>query len=161
MITGIVTVMFSFPVATNPSKTRCSLSRTWLEDANTDKKDWNNVDTGGVEAKDLACADAVRLLEQVPLNEKGTKRVTVPSASALQIQNLLAIAVGIAQVVSGFFLNKSLSRRARTAAIGSAIGATVLQALGILSLGTFIFVMYALAFSAASRVIWPREAPRG
>lgn len=161
MITGIVTVMFSFPVAANPSRTRCALSRTWLEDANTDKKDWNNVDTGGVEPKDLPCADAVRLLEQVPLNEEGTEKVRVPSASALQIQNLLAVAVGIGQVVSGFFLNKSLSRRARVAAIAFAVAATVLQALGILSLGAFLFVMYALAFSAASREIWPRAVPRG
>ena len=161
MIVGLVSVMFSLPVVLGPAKARCQVSRTWLDDANTDKKDWNNVDTGGVNAKDLACADAARLAEQVPLNEKGTKRIRVPSESALRIQNALAAAMGVGQTAAGFVVNRSLSRRARMVAIGLAVAGTLLQVLGILSLGVFVFVVYAFALSPASREIWPRPAPRG
>jgi hypothetical protein len=157
MIVGLVSVLFSFPVATDPAKARCTLGRTWLDDANTDKKDWNNVDTGGVEVKDLPCPDAIRLAEQVPTNEKGTKMIKVPSDSALQIQNAIAMALGAGQAASGFYVVRSMSRRARMAAIGLSVAGTVIQVLGILSLGVFVFVVYAFAFSPASREIWPRE----
>jgi hypothetical protein len=161
MIVGLVSVMFSLPVMLGPAKARCTLSRTWLDDANTDKKDWNNVDTGGTIAKDLPCPDAIRLAGQIPLNEKGTKKVTVPGESALQIQNALAAAMGFGQAAAGFIVNRTLSRRARMVAIGLSVAGTVLQVLGILSLGVFVFVVYAFAFSPASREIWPRAAPRG
>src|SRR5262245_22372372 len=94
MIVGFASVMFSLPVAMNPAKARCTLSRQWLDDANTDKKEWNNVDTAGVKAKDLPCADAIRLVAQVPRNEKGTKKIVVPSESALKIQNTVALLLG-------------------------------------------------------------------
>jgi len=161
MIVGLVSVMFSLPVVLGPAKARCQLGRTWLDNANTDKKDWNNVDTGGTNAKDLPCPDAIRLAEQIPLNEKGTKKVTVPGESALRLQNALAAAMGVGQAVSGFFVVRTLSRPARMAALGLSVAGTVLQVLGILSLGVFVFVVYAFAFSAASREIWPRESPRG
>jgi hypothetical protein len=157
MIVGAVSVMFSVPIVLGPAKAQCTLSRTWLDDANTDKKDWNNVDTGGQKAKDVPCPDAVRLAEQVPTNEKGTKRIRVPSESALQIQNLLAVGLGAGQAASGFYVIRTLSRRARMAAIILSVAGTVIQVLGILSLGVFVFVVYAFAFSPASREIWPRE----
>ena len=158
MIVGFVSVMFSLPVALNPAKAQCTLSRQWIDNANTDKKEWNNVDTGGVKAKELPCADAVRLAAQIPRNEKGTKTIVVPSESALQIQNSIAVAVGAGQAVSGFFVIRSMSRRARIAAIAFSVAGTVIQVLGILSLGAFVFVVYAFSFSPASREIWPREA---
>jgi hypothetical protein len=157
MIVGAVSVMFSVPIVLGPAKAQCTLGRTWLDDANTDKKDWNNVDTGGQKAKDVPCPDAVRLAEQVPTNEKGTKRIRVPSESALQIQNLLAVGLGAGQAASGFYVIRTLSRRARMAAIILSVAGTVIQVLGILSLGVFVFVVYAFAFSPASREIWPRE----
>jgi hypothetical protein len=157
MIVGAVSVMFSVPIVLGPAKAQCTLSRTWLDDANTDKKDWNNVDTGGQKAKDVPCPDAVRLAEQVPTNEKGTKKIRVPSESALQIQNLLAVGLGAGQAASGFYVIRTLSRRARMAAIILSVAGTVIQVLGILSLGVFVFVVYAFAFSPASREIWPRE----
>jgi hypothetical protein len=161
MIVGLVSVMFSLPVMLDPAKARCQLSRTWLDDANSDKKDWNNVDTGGTAAKELPCPDAIRLAEQIPLNEKGTKKVTVPGESPLKIQNGLAVAMGAGQAASGYFVIRTLSRRARIAAIALSVAGTVLQVLGILSLGVCVFVVYAFAFSPASRQIWPREAPHG
>ena len=160
MIVGVVSVLFSVPVAMNPAKARCTLSRAWVEDANTDKKDWNNVDAAGRAAKDIPCAEAIPLAGQVPLNEKGTKMVTVPGESTLQWQNGLAVAMGAGQAASGFYVVRSMSRRARIAAIALSVAGTVLQVLGILSLGVFVFVVYAFTLSPASRQIWPREAPR-
>jgi hypothetical protein len=161
MIVGAVSVMFSLPVMLNASSARCQLSRSWIDQANKDKKEWNNVDTGGQKAKDVPCPDAVRLAQQIPRNEKGTKKVTVPSESALQTQNTVAAVMGAGQAVSGFYLIRSLGRWARNAAIAFSGVGLILQVLGILSLGAFVFAVYALAFSPASREIWPREAPRG
>ena len=156
MIVGLVSVLFSAPIVMDPAKARCTLSRNWLDDANTDKKEWNNIDTGGQKAKDLPCADAIRLAEQVPTNEKGTKKIKVPTESALQIQNALAVALGSGQAVAGFFVVRTLSRMARIVAIGLSVFGTMFQVLGILSLGVFVFVVYAFTFSPASREIWPR-----
>jgi hypothetical protein len=161
MIVGAVSVLFSLPVMLNGSGARCQLSRSWIEQANKDKKDWNNVDTGGQKTKDIPCPDAVRLAQQVPLNEKGTRKISVPSESALQTQNAVAAVIGAGQAVSGFYLIRTLGRWARNTAIGSSAAGIILQILGILSLGVFAFVVYAFAFSPASREIWPREGPRG
>ena len=157
MIVGVVSVMFSFPVVMGPADARCQLSRRVIDDANTDKKDWNNVDTGAQKAKDLSCPDAIRLAEAVPLNEKGTKKVAVPGESALRIQNVVAMVLGAGQAASGFFVVRSLSRRARNAAMAFSAAGIILQVLGILSLGVFVFVVYAFAFSPASREVWPKE----
>jgi hypothetical protein len=160
MIVGAASVLFSLPVVLNPSSARCQLSRAYIEQANKDKKDWNNVDTGGQKAKDVPCADAVRLAQQIPLNEKGTKKISVPSESALSTQNTVAAVMGAGQAVSGFSLIRSLGRWARNAAIGFSAAGIILQVLGILSLGVFVFVVYAFAFSPASRELWPREGPQ-
>jgi len=159
MITGFVSVMFSLPVMLNAGSARCRLSRTFIDQANNDKKDWNNVDTGGQKAKDVPCDDAVRLAKEIPRNEKGTRKIPIPSESALATQNTIAAVMGGGSAVAGFYLIRSLSRWSRNAAIGFSGAGLILQVLGILSLGTFVFVAYALAFSPASREIWPREGP--
>ena len=161
MIVGAVSVMFSLPVMLNPASARCQLSRAYIEQANKDKKEWNNVETDRPKAKDVPCADAVRLAQQIPLNEKGTKKVTVPSESALKTQNTIAAVMGAGQAVSGFYLIRSLSRWSRNAALGFSAAGIILQILGILSLGVFVFVVYAFTFSPAGRELWPREAPSG
>ena len=162
MIIGFVSVMFSLPVMLNAASARCQLSRSFIDQANTDKKDWNNVDTGGQKAKDVPCPDAVRLAQQIPDNEKRTKKIIVPSESVLGTRNTVAAVIGAGQAASGFYLIRSLSRWSRNAAIAfSAVAGTLLPVLGILSLGVFVFVVYALALSPVSREIWPRNAPRG
>jgi hypothetical protein len=159
MITGAASVMFSVPVILDSAGARCQLSRSYIDQANKDKKDWNNVDTGGQKARAVPCADAVRLAQQIPRNEKGTKKIPVPSESGLSTQNFVAAVMGVGQAVAGFFLIRSLGRMARNAAIGFSGVGLILQVLGILSLGVFVFVAYALAFSPASREVWPREGP--
>ena len=160
MIIGFVSVMFSVPVILDAAGARCQLTRSFVDQANKDKKDWNNVDTGGQKAKDIPCPDAIRLAQQIPLNEKNTKKVKVPSESALSTQNFVAAVMGVGQAVSGFYLIRSLSRWSRNASIAFSALGLILQVLGILSLGAFVFVVYALTFSPASREVWPREGPQ-
>ena len=157
LIVGAVTIMFSAPVVLDPANARCHLARTWLDDANTDSKAWNNVDTGGQKAKDLACPDAIRLVGQIKLKEKGTKTASLPSDSALKIQNGVAIVMGLGQGVAGVLVLRSLSRGARNVAIAFSAFGIVLQILGIFSLLVFVFVVYAFTFSTASRDLWPKE----
>ena len=156
VIVGLVSVMFSAPVVLDPANARCHLARTWLDDANTDKKEWNNVDTGGQKAKDLACPDAIRLAGQIKLKEKGTKTASVPGDSTLKSQNAIAVLMGIGQAGAGVLLMRSLGRGARNAAIAFSAFGIILQILGIFSLLVFAFVVYAFTFSPASRELWPK-----
>ncbi|HYH50041.1 MAG TPA: hypothetical protein VEG38_10895, partial [Acidimicrobiia bacterium] len=88
---GLASLMFSLPVVFNPSSARCHLARTWIDQANDDKKDWNNVDIGGREPKDVPCDEALVLADGIRVKEKEPdKTASVPSESALQIQNALA-----------------------------------------------------------------------
>jgi len=158
MVTGLASLVFSLPVVMDPSSAQCHLSRTWIDDANTDKKDWNNVDTGGRKPDDLGCDEAVRLADGIRLKEKDpSKTATVPSDSALRIQNVMASLLGVGQGIAGFFVMRKLSRQARSMALGFSGAGIILQVLGIISLGVFAFVVYALAFSPASREIWPKQ----
>jgi hypothetical protein len=156
LVVGFGAVMQSVPVVIDSAGARCRLSRTWLDDANTDQKAWNNVDTGGRKGKDLSCADAIRLADRIPLKEKGTSTASVPGEAALRIQVAIAILMGLGQAISGSMVLRRLSRPARTAAIAfSAIG-IVLRVLGPISLGVFALVVYAFVFSPASKEIWPK-----
>ena len=160
MITGFASVMFSVPVVLDAAGAQCQLSRSYIDQANKDKKEWNNVDTAGKKAKEVPCADAVALAKQIPRNEKGTKKIPVPSESGLSTQTFIAAVMGAGQAIAGFYLIRSLGRWARNAAIGFSAISLILQVLGVLSLGTFVFVAYALVFSPVSREVWPREGPQ-
>jgi hypothetical protein len=157
VIVGAVSILFSIPVVADPASTRCHLARTWINDANTDSKEWNNVDTGAQEAKDLACPDALRFAGQIKLKENGTKTASVPSASALKIQNAVAVFTGLGQAAAGLLLLRSMSRAARNAAIAFSAFGILLQILGIFSMLVFAFVVYAFMFSPASRELWPKD----
>jgi hypothetical protein len=161
VIVGAVSVLFSAPVVLDPANTRCHLARTWLNDANTDTKAWNNVDTGGQKATDLGCADAIRLAGQIKLKEQGTKTASVPGESALKLQNAVAMLLGFGQAAAGVLLLRSMSRGARNAALAFSAFGIVLQILGIFSMLVFAFVVYAFTFSPASRELWPKEPRDG
>lgn len=157
MIVGIATVFFSLPVVFDPAKYRCQLSRVRIDDANTDKKDWNNVDTGGQPVEDLPCSDAVRLAPEIPVDQKG-KKFPLPGESALQAQNAVAVALGLGQAIAGFSVIRTLNRRARIVAVVlSVIAGFFFPVLSLLSVGVLAFVTYAFVFSPASREVWPRE----
>lgn len=157
MIVGVATAFFSLPVVFGPAKYQCQLSRVKIDDANTDKKDWNNVDTGGQKAQDVPCADAVRLAPEIPVDQKG-KKFPLPSEWALQAQNGVAAALGLGQAIAGFSVIRSLNRRARIVAVVlSLIAGFFFPVLSLLSVGVLVFVTYAFVFSPASREVWPRE----
>jgi len=157
VVVGFGTVMLSAPAVADAAGARCHLSRTWIDDANTDNKTWNNVDTGGRKGKDLPCADAIRLAGQIRLKEKGTSTATVPGEVALRIQASLASLMGLGQGISGVLVLRRLSRRARSAAIAFSAFGIVLRVLGIISLVAFVFVVYAFAFSPAGKELWGKE----
>ncbi|MDQ1518342.1 MAG: hypothetical protein QOE80_4172 [Actinomycetota bacterium] len=156
LISGFGSVMLTAPGVIDPAGARCTLARGWLDQANTDKKTWNNVDTGGRKAKDLTCPEAVRLAGQIRLHEKSTGTTTIPGDGAVRLQAILAVVVGLGQALSGSIVLRRLSRKARTAAIAFSIPGIVLGPLGPVSLGVFVFVAYALAVSGASKALWPK-----
>lgn len=158
LVIGLASVMFSLPVVLDPSAARCQLARTWIDQANDDKKDWNNVDIGGRKPKDVPCAEAIPLADNIRTKEKEPeKTATVPGEGVLRIQNVLAVVMGAGQAACGFFVLRKLSRPARNMALGFSGAGIILQVLGIFSLIVFAFVFYAFTFSPASREIWPKE----
>jgi hypothetical protein len=157
MIVGAVTVMFSLPAMLDGANARCHLARARVNQANTDRRDWNDVDTGGKKAKDLSCADAARLYEQIRVKENGDRTLRLPSESTIENQNLVAVVMGVGQAVSGFLVLRSASRTARYAAIAFSALGLFLAVLDVLSIAVFGFVLYAFAFTPASRELWPKE----
>jgi hypothetical protein len=170
LIIGLGSLLFSLQVVVNPTGARCALSRTWIDAVNDeqDKEEWNNVDTGGKEGKDLACPEAIRLADDIRIEEEDpSKTATMPGNSALRIQYTMSLLIGAAQAASAVGVLRTRSRRARNVALGASAAGLLLpagfivQILGIFSALIFVFVGYALAFSPASQALWPRQAPRG
>lgn len=159
MVVGVLSAVLSAATVIDPSGARCHLARSWVDDANSDKKEWNDVPTGDVKPGDLPCAEAVRLADGIRLKENEERTASVPGETALRVQAALAVLLAAGQVVSGVVLMRSLSRQARNVAIALSAVGIILRILGILSIGIFLFVVYALAFSPAAREIWPK-APR-
>ena len=161
LVVGVLSVVLSFPTVISPSSARCQLSRSWLDEVNTDDKEWNNVDIGGTVAKDLSCADAIRLADQIPLKEKSDKTASVPGETALRIQALMAVLMSAGQAAAGTIVMRRLSRQARNVAVAFSAVGIVLRILGVLSIGVFGIAVYALVFSPAARQIWPKEPREG
>ncbi|HVW32103.1 MAG TPA: hypothetical protein VHL53_06155 [Acidimicrobiia bacterium] len=156
LVVGFGSVMFTVAGVADPAGARCSVARRWVDDANTDKKPWNNVDTGGRKAKELTCDDAIRLAGTIKTKEKGTKTLSIPGESAVRIQALLSVLFSLGQGISGAIVLRTLSRQARVAAIAFSLPMAFLGPLGPISLAVFVFVVYALAMSAPAKAIWPR-----
>jgi hypothetical protein len=157
VVVGFASVMFSLPAVADASGARCRLARARIDSANADSKPWNNVDTGGKKAKDLPCADALRLAGRIRQNEKGTSFISMPSESAVRLQSTLALLIGIGQAVSGVLVLRGLNRPARNAAIGFTAFGLVLPILGFISFGVGIFVLYALVISPQAKDVWGKR----
>jgi hypothetical protein len=155
-VVGFGSVLISLPSLAKPENARCSLSRARIDDANTDTKPWNNVDTGGRKARKVPCADAIRLAGQVRLDQKGTRTASVPGEEAVRIQAGLAVVLGLGQGISAALVFRTLGRPARNAAVAFAALGIALPVLGIFSLGVAIFLVYALVISSAAKQLWPR-----
>jgi hypothetical protein len=159
VLIGVVSLLLAFPAIVNPGSVRCSLARSVVEEANDDGKDFNDVDTGGREAGNVECDEALVLAEGVRRNEKSDKTVNIPSAGLIRNRGFMSAIVAVGQMVTGFF-TISLQRRWRTAALIFAVLGVVVPVLGLLSVAVLGFVVYALGFSSASREVWPGK-PRG
>jgi hypothetical protein len=159
LVLGFGSVAISFSPAADPAGARCRLSRDRVDRANSDKKTWNDVDTGGRKAKDLACADAIRLVSQIRLSEKGTRHDSAPGETAVRVQGLVGIVLGMGQGISGALVARRLSRAARNAAVAFGAFGLVFPILGPISFGVSFFVIYALVFSAPGKQLWGRDAP--
>jgi hypothetical protein len=157
MVLGFGSVAISFSPAADPGRARCRLSRDRVDAAATDKKAWNDVDTGGRKPRDLPCGDAIRLVSQIKLNEKGTRHEAAPSETAVRVQGLLGIVLGLGQGIGGMVVARGLSRAARNAAVAFSAFGLVFPILGPISFAVSFFVIYALVFSAAAKQRWARE----
>lgn len=157
LVIGFGSVLISLPSLVKPASARCTLARARIDDANTDKKPWNNVDTGGRKAKDVPCPDAVGLVSRIRLDEKGTRTASVPSEQAVRTQAALAAVLGLGQGISAALLARTLGRPARNAAIGFAAFGLALPVLGVISFAAAIFVVYAVVLSPAAKQLWPRR----
>ena len=69
----------------------------------------------------------------------------------------MAVLMSAGQAVAGTLVMRRLSRQARNVAIAFSAVGIILRILGIISIGVFVIVVYALAFSPASRQIWPKQ----
>ncbi len=153
---GVMSLLLAFPALVNPGGVRCSLARAVVEDANADEEDFNDVDTGGRQVKNLNCEEAVTLAQQVRRSEKNDRTVTIPSTALIRNRAIMSAIVAIGQIVTGF-LTITLQRRWRTAALIFTVLGVVVPVLGLLSVAVLGFVVYALGFSSAAREIWPTK----
>lgn len=158
LVLGFGSVAISLSPAADPAGARCRLSRDRLDRVNTDNKTWNNVDTGGHKAKDLSCADAIGRVSQIKLSEKGTRHDSAPTETAVRVQGILGVLLGLGQGISGAAVARQLSRPARNAAVAFSAFGLVLPILGPISFAISFFVIYALVFSAPAKRQWARDA---
>ena len=159
MVLGFGSVAISLTPAADPAGARCNLSRDRIDRVNTDKKTWNNVDTGGKKAKDVPCADAVRLVHEIKLSEKGTGRDKAPSETSVRVQGFLGIILGLGQGISASLVLRQLTRPVRNAAVAFAAFGLVFPVLGPFSFAIAFFAIYALMFSTPAKALWGRDAP--
>lgn len=155
---GVVSLLLIGPTIVNPNALRCSLARSLIDDANDDGKDFNDVDTGGREADKLTCAEAVALAQTSRRNEDSDKTISLPSGGLIRNRGLMSAVVGVGQAVTGFLTLTTLRRRTRTAALVFTALGVVVPVLGLISVLVLGFVIYAIAFSAPSRELWPARA---
>jgi hypothetical protein len=155
-VLGGLSFLFAGSSVVDPSAVRCAIARAMVETANEDKKEFNDVDTGGKKPDQLECDRAIALAGQIPVDEDRQRTRKVPSESAVWGRALVVAVVGLGQAMTAFLTARTLSRRARTAALVFAGVGIVFSPMGLLSAVVLVFVVYALAFSAGSRSLWPR-----
>jgi hypothetical protein len=156
IVVGAMTVFLAVPALFDPAGVRCSVARTFIDRANDDDRSFNDVDTGGQEVADLECPTAIQLAEQIRRNEDSEDTFSVPSESTIRTRSALILIVGAGQAVSAFATLRTLSRRARLAALVFATLGMLFAVAGLFSLAVLVFAVYALTFSGPSREIWPR-----
>jgi|SRR5437763_2157776 len=158
MVLGFGSVAISFSPAADPPAARCRLSRDRIDRSNADKKTWNNVDTGGRKAKDVPCADAIKLVSQIRLSEKGTRHDSAPTETAVRIQGIVGIVLGLGQGIAAAMVARRMTRAARNAAVAFCAFGLVFPVLGFISFSISSFVVFAFVFSSPAKQLWGRDA---
>ena len=158
VVLGVLTVILALASVTDPPGVQCNLARAFIKDANDDSKKYNDVDLGGRDVKKVPCDEAIALANNIPKNEKGTSKVSIPSPSAIRIRGLTTMVVGLGQAGSGVWTFRTLDRRARTAALAFAALGIIFPIVGLFATVLSVFAVYSLGFSPAARELWPRPA---
>ena len=156
IVLGAMSLFMAVPALFDPAGVRCSVARTLIDNANNDDREFNDVDTGGMEVENLECPAAIQLAEGIRRDEDKDDTFSIPSESTIRIRGALTALVAAGQAVSGFVTVRTLSRQARMAALVLATLGLMFPVFGLVSLAVLVFVVYALAFSASSRETWPR-----
>ncbi|MGH9034848.1 MAG: hypothetical protein ACRD0O_03725 [Acidimicrobiia bacterium] len=158
---GVVSLLLAMPSIVNPGSIRCSLARTYIDDANDDDKKFNDTDIGGREVDTVPCEEALPIAEAIPEEEDGDRTVSLPGTSLIRNRGLMSAIVAVGQAATGFLTLTTLKRRPRTAALVFTALGVLVPVLGLLSVVVLGFVIYAIAFSAVSREIWPGKPRQG
>ena len=159
-MTGVASLFLTVPAILNPDGVRCTIARNFIEDANDDGEEFNDVDTGGREADDLSCDEAVSMADGIRRDKDSDRTASVPGASLIRNRGFMSALVGIGQIFTGFMTLGTLQRRYRTAALVFSLLGVVVPVLGLLTVAVLGFVVYAIGFSTTARELWPPK-PRG
>lgn len=154
---GVVSLLLAMPSIVNPGSIRCTLARSYIEDANDDGKKFNDVDIAGREVDKVSCDEALPLAEAIRKDEDSDKTVSLPSESLIRNRGLMSALVAVGQAATGFLTLTTLKRRTRTAALVFTALGVLVPVLGLVSVVVLGFVLYAIAFTPASREIWPTK----
>jgi hypothetical protein len=157
-ILGVVSLLLAGPSILNPGSIRCTLARSLIDDANHDTEKFNDVALGGRQVEDLSCDEAVTLAQTIRKDADSDKTESLPSESLIRNRGVMSAAVAVGQAVTGYMTLATLQRRARTAALVFTALGVLVPVLGLVAVAVLGFVIYAIAFSPASRAIWPGKA---
>lgn len=160
IVVGVLLMLVVLPLAFRSEAARCELARSFIEDANENDRDWDDIDLDGRDAKDLSCDEALMLAETIPLDEEGNVTRAVPSADSIRNQGLITGVLGAGQIASGTAVIIARNRRARNTAVAFAFVSLIVPLLGMVSIALVLAIVYGLVFSPAARARWPRQRAR-
>lgn len=158
---GVIEVFLGATRVADPDAARCTAARFDLDAAIDDDDDFNDVDLPeGIDDPDdddLGCAEAIALAGDIPAEEDEPADGTFPAADTFRTQGIVLTSLGLAHALASFFTLRTRKRVVRNVALATAAAGIFLPILGIVSLLVMVFVVYALAFSADAKVLFPRD----
>jgi hypothetical protein len=160
---GVLELGLAVPAVLDPGAARCASARTSIDLANDDDDTFNDVDLpeGVDDADDVECDEALSLAARIPDDEDDEPAADAEyriTESAIVTQSAIFSVHGIASGVVGFLLRRRPKRALRNVALVLvAIAVLPLIQLQIIGLAIIAFLVYALAFSADAKVLFPRD----
>lgn len=161
---GVMEVFIGATRAADPDAARCQAARFDIDAANDDDEDFNDVDLpegiDDAEDDDLECNEAISLAGDIPPEEDEAADGSFTAASTFRTQGLVLAGLGLAHALAAFFTLRTRARPVRNVALVTAAAGIFLPILGIISLAGMIFVVFALAFSADAKALFPPDPSR-